>query len=58
MFDDYVLYVMENLHSTERANDLLRSIKGETLDCKCFGVFMGVYNDNAVTDYLKNNLVH
>ena len=36
MFDDYVLYVMENLHSTERANDLLRSIKGESIDCKYF----------------------
>ena len=54
MFDDYVLYVMENLHSTERANDLLRSIKGETLDCKCFGAFVQVYDDNLVTNYLKN----
>ena len=54
MFDDYVLYVMENLHSTERANDLLRSIKGETLDCKCFGASVQVYDDNLVTDHLKN----
>ena len=34
MFDDYVMYVMENLHSSERANDLLRSIKGEAVECE------------------------
>ncbi|KAI0218100.1 hypothetical protein LSAT2_030210 [Lamellibrachia satsuma] len=30
MFDDYVMYLVENLYSEERASDLLRSIKGET----------------------------
>lgn len=29
MFDDYVLYLVETLHSQERASDLLRVIKGE-----------------------------
>ncbi|KAJ8316181.1 hypothetical protein KUTeg_006195, partial [Tegillarca granosa] len=29
MFDDYVLYLVENLHSQERANDFIRIIKGE-----------------------------
>ncbi|XP_021366636.1 transcription factor RFX4-like [Mizuhopecten yessoensis] len=29
MFDDYVLYLVENLHSQERANDYLKIIKGE-----------------------------
>jgi hypothetical protein len=29
MFDDYVLYLVESLQSTERAKDLLRAIKGQ-----------------------------
>ena len=29
MFDDYVLYVVETIHAEERANDLLRAIKGQ-----------------------------
>ncbi|XP_060081441.1 transcription factor RFX4-like [Ylistrum balloti] len=33
MFDDYVLYLVENIHSQERANDFLRVIKGEASDC-------------------------
>ena len=30
MFDDYVMYLVENLYSDERAKDLLRAIKGQT----------------------------
>ncbi|XP_076841145.1 transcription factor RFX4 isoform X1 [Brachyhypopomus gauderio] len=29
MFDDYVLYLLESLHCQERANELMRSMKGE-----------------------------
>lgn len=29
MFDDYVLYLLESLHCQERANDLMRSMKGD-----------------------------
>lgn len=29
MFDDYVLYLLESLHCQERANDLMRAMKGE-----------------------------
>ena len=29
MFDDYVLYLVENLYSQERSRDFLRRIKGE-----------------------------
>ncbi|MEQ2309106.1 regulatory factor X, 4 (influences HLA class II expression), partial [Ameca splendens] len=29
MFDDYVLYLLESLHFQERANDLMRAMKGE-----------------------------
>lgn len=29
MFDDYLLYVVETLHSQERAAELLRTIKGQ-----------------------------
>ncbi|XP_033824675.1 transcription factor RFX4 isoform X1 [Periophthalmus magnuspinnatus] len=29
MFDDYVLYLMESLHCQERANDLMRAMKGD-----------------------------
>ena len=31
MFDDYVLYMVETLHSQERANDFLRALNGEQL---------------------------
>lgn len=38
MFDDYVLYLLESLHCQERANDLMRSMKGDgstgEIDCK------------------------
>lgn len=38
MFDDYVLYLLESLHCQERANDLMRSMKGDgstgETDCK------------------------
>ncbi|CAM9164010.1 unnamed protein product, partial [Lampetra planeri] len=29
MFDDYVLYLLESLHCQERANDLMRAMKGD-----------------------------
>ncbi|EGW09339.1 Transcription factor RFX4, partial [Cricetulus griseus] len=29
MFDDYVLYLLESLHCQERANELMRAMKGE-----------------------------
>lgn len=29
MFDDYVLYLLESLHCQERANDLMRAMRGE-----------------------------
>jgi regulatory factor X 4 len=29
MFDDYVLYLVESLHSQERANDFLKIVKGD-----------------------------
>ena len=29
MFDEYVLYMVENLHSQERGNELLRAVRGE-----------------------------
>ena len=29
MFDDYVLYLLESLHSQERASELMRAMKGE-----------------------------
>lgn len=29
MFDDYVLYLLESLHCQEKANDLMRAMKGE-----------------------------
>ena len=29
MFDDYVLYLVENLYNQERSRDFLRRIKGE-----------------------------
>ncbi|XP_037539125.1 transcription factor RFX4 [Nematolebias whitei] len=29
MFDDYVLYLLESLHFQERANDLMKAMKGE-----------------------------
>nr|XP_005990889.1 PREDICTED: transcription factor RFX4 isoform X1 [Latimeria chalumnae] len=29
MFDDYVLYLLESLHCQERANELIRAMKGE-----------------------------
>ncbi|CAC5390482.1 RFX4 [Mytilus coruscus] len=32
MFDDYVLYLVESLHSQERANEFLRIVKGEEKD--------------------------
>ncbi|XP_046343090.1 transcription factor RFX4-like isoform X1 [Haliotis rufescens] len=32
MFDDYVMYLVENLYCQERANDFLRAIKGENSD--------------------------
>nr|XP_022346143.1 transcription factor RFX4-like isoform X1 [Crassostrea virginica] len=32
MFDDYVLYLVENLYSQERSKDFLRRIKGEITD--------------------------
>ncbi|XP_055998858.1 transcription factor RFX4-like [Ostrea edulis] len=32
MFDDYVLYLVENLYSQERSKDFLRHIKGEITD--------------------------
>ena len=35
MFDDYVLYLVENLHSQERAAELLRVIKGEQTHGTC-----------------------
>lgn len=34
MFDDYVLYQVEQLHSQERARELLRKVKGEEGDGK------------------------
>ncbi|XP_061780557.1 transcription factor RFX4 isoform X1 [Nerophis lumbriciformis] len=30
MFDDYVLYLLESLHCQERANELMRAMKGES----------------------------
>lgn len=41
MFDDYVLYLLESLHCQERANDLMRAMKGdgstgETHNCCSF----------------------
>ncbi|XP_074653553.1 transcription factor RFX4-like [Tubulanus polymorphus] len=30
MFDDYVLYLIENLHTNEHANELYRTVRGET----------------------------
>lgn len=38
MFDDYVLYLVENLHSAERSSELLRTIKGEQITGK--GIFL------------------
>lgn len=41
MFDDYVLYLLESLHCQERANDLMRSMKGDVSTgetCCCVGV--------------------
>lgn len=40
MFDDYVLYLLESLHCQERANDLMRAMKGEgstgeRSSCRC-----------------------
>ncbi|XP_053372718.1 transcription factor RFX4-like [Mercenaria mercenaria] len=29
MFDEYVLYMVENIHNHDKANDLLRAVKGE-----------------------------
>ena len=29
MFDEYVLYMVENLHCQERGNELLRAVRGE-----------------------------
>lgn len=29
MFDDYVLYLLESLHCQEKANELMRAMKGE-----------------------------
>ena len=32
MFDDYVLYLVESLHSQERGNEFLRIVKGDEKD--------------------------
>lgn len=29
MFDEYVLYMVENIHNQDKADDLLRAVKGE-----------------------------
>lgn len=29
MFDDYVLYLLESLHCQERANELMRAMRGD-----------------------------
>ena len=46
MFDDYVLYLVENLHSQERANDFLKIVKGDEKDGKNHNNFFN-----------KNNLI-
>ena len=40
MFDEYVLYMVETLHSQERGNELLRALRGEQTLGKtyCLGV--------------------
>lgn len=43
MFDDYVLYLVENLHSQERANDFMRIVKGDTKDGITFIVVFNCY---------------
>lgn len=29
MFDEYVLYTVENIHNQDKANDLLRAVRGD-----------------------------
>ncbi|XP_041372844.1 transcription factor RFX4-like [Gigantopelta aegis] len=52
MFDDYVLYLVENIHNQERANEYLRLIRGEQTQ--------GDVEEMILPDpsVMKQNLVH
>ncbi|KAM4747405.1 transcription factor RFX4 isoform 1-T1 [Rhinophrynus dorsalis] len=41
MFDDYVLYLLESLHCQERANELMRAMKGEAHSEVREGIVLG-----------------
>lgn len=47
MFDDYVLYLLESLHCQERANDLMRAMKGDG----------GTGETDRTTDFTLNKML-
>ena len=48
MFDDYVLYLVENLYSQERSRDFLRRIKGEITGLIHYCIIALLYDPKSI----------